>query len=497
MKQLSFSKIINDIKPFLMMAVVMILLSFTIDMTTQSFITTQFGSVILMTAVILIILNKYLTYDRIMWIMNSGIFIKICYILYTAVWTRQHDVIDFGVGEGHAAYIEYILANKHLPDFDPTTVWSFFQPPLHHIISAAWMWISRRLGMCDRQMQENVQVLTLMYMCIVILVTYYLCKELELSYKASTVVMLVVSLHPMFTIFSGSINNDALSFALTVVAVYFAVKWYRKPSYLWTVLLALAIGLSMMAKLTSALVAPAIGVMMLYRMGKEFKKFIPKFLCFAVVVFPIGLFWPVRNYILFKTPFNYIPGVGQQLTHTGFVSRVLDIRMSSVYPMFMDYGDSYDEYNVWLALIKTSLFGEYNYGLVSKLITPFAVVIFVSAVILMIVALYATVKLCISKKSKLAAEYRILFGGTYLCFMIGYLSFALGYSNFSAQDFRYGATAIVIEALFLGLYYDSVETKSAKEDNSDLKKNSLTAVAYIFAISSFIISLLLGLLQIN
>lgn len=497
MKQFDFSKIIKDIRPYLAMVVIMILLSFTVDMTSEKLLTTQFGSIILITLIILIVLNKYLTYDRIMWIMNGGIFVKICYVMYTAVWTRQHDVIDFGVGEGHAAYMEYILANKHLPDFDPTTVWAFFQPPLHHIAAAAWMWISKRFGVSDRQMQENVQVLTLMYMCLVILFTFYICKELELSYKASTIVMLVVSLHPMFTIFSGSINNDALSLALTVISIYFALIWYKKPSYARTILLALAIGFSMMAKLSSALVAPAIGVMMLFRAWKEFKKFIPKFLCFAVVVFPIGLFWPVRNYILFKTPINYIPGVGQQLTHTGLVSRVFDIRMSSIYPMLIWNDDPYDEYNVFLAMIKTSLFGEYNFGLISKWINPFAMVVFISAIILMIVGLYATIKLCLYKKSTLASEHRILLGGTYLSFMAGYLSFALGYSNFSAQDFRYAGVVIVIEALFIGLYFDSIKARSAKEDNTELKKVSLLTVAYVFAICSFIMCILLGLLQTN
>ena len=64
-----------------------------------------------------------------------GIFIKLYYINYTETWERQHDVISFGADEGHAAYIEYILNNKSLPDFDPREKWGFFQPPLHHIIS--------------------------------------------------------------------------------------------------------------------------------------------------------------------------------------------------------------------------------------------------------------------------------------------------------------------------------------------------------------------------
>ena len=52
-------------------------------------------------------------------VMIAGILIKTVYIFYTAVYTRQHDVIDFGAAEGHGAYIEYILLNKSLPKGDP------------------------------------------------------------------------------------------------------------------------------------------------------------------------------------------------------------------------------------------------------------------------------------------------------------------------------------------------------------------------------------------
>ena len=76
----------------------------------------------------------------------AGVAIKCYYVSYTDTWERQHDVISFGADEGHAAYIEYIRDNGHLPDFDPREKWAFFQPPLHHIVSGKTMDVAEALG---------------------------------------------------------------------------------------------------------------------------------------------------------------------------------------------------------------------------------------------------------------------------------------------------------------------------------------------------------------
>lgn len=424
-------------------------------------------AVVMLVPIILIAIFLFrdsLKFSEALWLINGGVFVKFCYVVYTAVWARQHDVIDFGAGEGHAAYIEYILNNRHLPDMDPTTLWGFFQPPLHHSISAVWMWLGIRLKLPERQIQESVQVLTLAYMCIVMVVTYLIARELELSKRAETIAVMLVSFHPIFVMLSGSINNDALALCLSVIALYLAICWYKKPGYMMTVLLAASVGLSMMAKLSSALVAPGIGIMMLYKVWSEMKqegstgpvifRYIPKFALLGVISGFLGLWWPIRNLIRWNMPINYIPKVGEQLEHTGFFSRVLDIRTSSVFPVLISGGGAYDEYNVPLAMMKTSLYGEYDFAAGNRWIMPVAIIVFVCAIVLAIAAFIATWKCCMSSESSLKVEYRILLGVTYISFLAGYLAFALGYSNFSAQDFRYAAIIIVIEALFLGIWSD-------------------------------------------
>ncbi len=424
-------------------------------------------------------------------VMLSGFFVKLCYILYTQVWDRQHDVVDFHAGEGQAAYIEYFLSSRHLPDFDPRSVWGFFQPPLHHIISAIWMKVNLRLGLSERQAQENIQALTFFYMGALMILTYMICRELELKKRGTIFAVSLVSLHPIFILLSGSINNDALSLVLSMFALYLVIVWYKRPKIITIVLLAFAIGLSMFAKLSGGMIAPAVAVLFVIKLIREKGRrghFLLQYVVFGVICVPVGLFWTVRNMVRYAMPVNYIPGVGQQFTFP-FWARLFDFQMESVFPAMLEHGDSFYEHNIFLAILKTSLFGEYNYANMWKGFMIPSVLLFVSGAVLALVAFGATVYLIASKRSTLAFEWKCLFGVLYVTILCSYLSFALSYSNFSAQDFRYAALVIVVEAILLGLFADGLDPE--KEITNTLLRILNWATA-VFCICSFFVYFGLG-----
>ena len=427
--------------------------------------------------------------------MLSGFFVKLCYVLYTQVWDRQHDVVSFGVGEGQAAYLEYFLSHKSLPDFDPRSIWGFFQPPLHHIISALWMRINFFLGFSERQAQENVQILTFFYMGALMILTYFVCRELEMEKSGTCIAVSIVSLHPVFILLSGSINNDALSLVLMMLALYLAIVWYKRPRIITIILLALSIGLAMFAKLSGGMIAPAVAVLFVIKLIREKGKrlwFLLQYVIFGVICVPIGLFWTVRNMLAYDMPVNYIPEVGQQFGEVPFYQRILDFRMESVFPAMIENGDAYYEHNIFLALLKTSLFGEYNYANLWKAFTIPAVFLFLTAALLALLAFGATIYLLFSKHSKLKTEWKWFFGVLYATIFASYLSFALSYSNFSAQDFRYAALLIVVESVLLGIYTDHLDV------NNESQKQILhitTGATAIFCACSFVLYFLLGFFQ--
>ncbi|MCR4685588.1 MAG: hypothetical protein K5649_08985 [Lachnospiraceae bacterium] len=425
-------------------------------------------------------------------IMLPGFFIKLCYILYTQVWDRQHDVVDFHAGEGQAAYIEYFLSHKSLPDFDPRSVWGFFQPPLHHIISAIWMKISLFLKLSERQAQENVQALTFFYMGALMLLTDSVCQELDLTKRGRRIAVAIVSLHPIYILLSGSINNDALSLVLMMLALYLAIVWYKRPNYLTIILLALSIALAMFAKLSGGMIAPAVAALFILKLikGKDERlKYMLQYVVFGVICVPIGLFWSVRNLMLYNMPVNYIPPVGQQFPENTVFYRLFDFHMESVFPAMCELGDTYYEHNLFLSMLKSPLFGEYNYANYSGAFTPFCVMLFITGALLALLALVATILLVASKRSKLATEWRWFFGVLYVTLLASYCSFALKYFNFSAQDFRYAALTIVVESVLLGIFADGLDEGTKRDRILSIIIKGATA---IFCICSFTVYFMLG-----
>ena len=493
-----------DLKPFLYLFSVVLILCFCFDTTRE---TLKNPAIFFALAALLIVFftmrgrMNMSDINSIYIILVLGTLLKVFYVIYTAVWTRQHDVIDFGVGEGHAGYIEYIYFNNALPSGDPRDRWAFFQPPLHHILAAVWMKVCNKFGLIYRQLQENIQGMTLFYTAGTVFLSSDICKELGLKERGQKAALLLISFHPVFILLSGSINNDALSLFLMTFALYVLILWYKKPSFGLIVLLAVFLGLSMFAKLSAGLLAPAAAFLFpvkLLRDKGNAGKYLLSYLCFGVIVIPLGIGWELRNMVLYGMPFNYIPPVGEQLTKTDLFSRLFDLRMHSVYPAMVKNGDPYDEYNVFLAMLKTSLFDDSNFGLESGFLTPAAILLFITALILLLVCFFATVKVTAGafkgfRAGSSQAELILMLAVFYLTMLGAYFSFALGSENYSAESFRYISASIIVEGIFLGLLIDRGDEEETAQAEIERKPGrAILWVEGVFAFSSAVLYTMLG-----
>ena len=460
------------IKPIILIITVAFFIAFVCDLTIESIGNSSYIFLILCTAVTVVVFRKELPRTAVFYTMLTGMLLKLSYVIYTPVWCRQHDVIDFGAGEGQAAYIEYILSHRALPDFDPRNVWGFFQPPLHHIISAVWMWFNIRMGVSEARVYKNVQILPLVYMCLLMFTVYLICRTLNMKKGGTLITMLIVSFHPIYILMSGSINNDALSVLLTVVAIYAAVIWYMYPTTGKIVFLGITIGLAMIAKLSSALVAPAVAILMIYKIVNDTDKFkdrpkvisyILELLAFSVVVFPIGLCWTIRNKILFDMPPGYIPDVGEAVERTGFVPRILDITTRSPFLYMKANGYEYDEYNLILATLKSSLFGEGDFAKGPSVVALFGWILLFALVMIIVLQFTGMIRIVISSEARCDKGIKIFLLATAVFFIAGYIAFAISGANLSAMDFRYAAAAVSVLSVFLGLWYDRLDATEHKK----------------------------------
>ena len=484
------------IKPIMAIIISMLFFAFCFDISTESIRNFAYCFLIICTILTIVVFRKSFPNGAVFYTMLAGMLLKLTYVIYTPVWCRQHDVIDFGAGEGHAAYMEYILAHKALPDFDPRSVWAFFQPPLHHMISALWMWFNIRVGVDTNRMHKNVQILPLIYMCILMYVVYLICKELNMR-RGILVTLLATSFHPIFILMSGSINNDALAVLLTVISIYVAILWYMYPTTGKVIILAISIGLAMSAKLSSLLVAFPIGLLMLCKFCSDTGKFKDKakcisyvleFLAFSVIVFPLGLWWPVRNKVLFDMPANYIPEVGEQITNRGLIPTILDVRTASPFLYMKSNGFAYDEYNLILATIKSSLFGEGDFARMSAAVTVLGWVLFVVAVVVLVLQIIAMIRICISEEAGPEPMIKMFLCATFIVFLAGYLLFAIKGGNLSAMNYRYSAASVAVLAIFAGLMYDREEVLGRK-----VMRYLLLGTSVAFAVVSCLFYIIIGL----
>ncbi|MBR1751289.1 MAG: glycosyltransferase family 39 protein, partial [Ruminococcus sp.] len=454
--------------------------------------------------------KKYKEQLNMFMLLAASFMMKFYYVYLSSCYTRQHDVHGFGGESGHAGYMEYILFNHKLPDFDVREVWQYCHPPLHHIICALWIDINENLlGIGHNPARESLQTLTLFYSMCIVITAYRILKQFDLKGAALYIPMIIIAFHPAFIMFSGSINNDVLSVAFMMGAFLCTIRWYRGQDFIDLMKIALCVGLGMMTKLSAALVAPPIAVVFLIVFIKKIKEqgsaaaynMITEFAVFGAVCVPLGLWFEIKNYVKYKVPITYVQEMPKNVTQfigkQNFITRITDFsskQFSSPFEQWLQVTESgervgYNEYSPLVTLLKNSLYGEYinesNYGLsilpnsmmICKLFFWLGVVIAAVCFFLMIFNL--------SNKCGLTPTEKTFFGSFYAMLMLNFYNMAKDYPFTCRMNFRYITPTVIIGAFFLGL---TIKNLSSDEGKAELAvKTITTSVALLFALLSIII----------
>ena len=305
------------------------------------------------------------------WIQKNKVFIiifllaliiRMVFIIKYPLEKAQHDVNG---GSGHLDYIETIYRKNRLPK---TNQYQYYQPPLHHFISAMWLKVFSKVIKSYTTLKESLQFVPLIYSMLLLIVINKMLKELKIKDKYKNLILVIMAFHPTFTILSGSINNDMLSILLIFCALYELIKWYKKSDMVNTIILAIITGLAVMAKTSGAIVSLPIMYIFLLQFYRAIKKgdkkkiwqYIGMYCVFGIISLTLGLWYPIRNYILFKQPILYILDPNNQKLYVGdksLLSRFIPFSKE----LLIQYADPYEHYNIPAYLIKSSLFGEWTW----------------------------------------------------------------------------------------------------------------------------------------
>ena len=427
-------------------------------------------------------MKQYIQKNKIMILIFILAFIvRLGYIIKIPITDKQHDIDG---AYGHVSYILTIYETNKLPD---TNQGQFYQPPLHHIISAVWLKLFDGLVKDSNTLLESLQVIPLIYSMILLFIINKLLRELKIKSKYNILILTLMAFHPTFIILSGNINNDMLSILLIFYTIYRLIKWYKKNNILNIIILALSTGFAVMAKTSGAIVSlPIIYIFILqfYReiknekqKGKTIIKYLKLYFIFGIISLSIGLCYHIRNYILFNQPILYVLDINMQELYVGNYSLIERFGIISKEIFYM-YADPWSNYNIPTYLLKTSLFGEWkwNQEIIFQYIYSLALY---SNIILIIISIISTIKVLILKNKKNVVYKNLLFL-LYIFNIISFISMNIKLPYGCSMDFRY-----IVPSIFVGAYYTYLYTIYMKDKNSKkMLYNTILITSSILIIAS-------------
>ena len=370
--------------------------------------------------------------------------ISFSYIYYTPFYTRQHDLRNFEIGPsgGHLGYMAEIFYTNKLPEGNPINKWCFFNPPLHYIISSLVLKLSTIFTAEDFINFEVLQIMSYIYFIIFIIYTYKILKKINIK-KLLLPATLFIGLAPALIIMSGSINNDMLAITLSTIAIYYTIVWYESDKLKDLIKIALTISLAIMTKVSSALIAIAIATVFLTKViknKKDFIKYVKHFSIFALIALPIGLWFPVKNYVLYDIPFTYVQSVDESndanISYHSTFERYFTFNKNHLNSVNIDMSKENAEYNIYLSTIKSFIVDE-NIDYSNKPILHFAfdfmlyLLVFITLLYLVnIIYLIVTIK----KDNNNWLFFFLVLG---ILQIISYINFCFGFPFTFTMNFRY------------------------------------------------------------
>ena len=247
------------------------------------------------------------------------------------------------------------------------------------------------------------------------------------------------------------------------IALLYTIKWYKNPSFFNIIMIALSIGLGMMTKLSTALIAPITAIIFLikwyqYYKEKMFFKLVPQFIIFAIVCIPLGLIYPLRNYLLFDQSLTYVFQVTNPALYTGDRSIWERFIIFPIHDFFNSlWASPGSDYNIWIYILKCSIFGEYSYWQGAG----FGVLLLLFNCILAPLSLFAMFYVFFKFKGDYVLT-KWLLAGLYVIVMGVYINFNMEYPFGCTMDFRYIVPTVLIGAVFLGLMYNNLKEGKLK-----------------------------------
>lgn len=459
------------------------------------------GTIIVSVAVMLAG-KKFTAKDAVTAVLCTGFLLRAVMVLFTPLNFYQHDVSNFKADQAgyHDTYILYIYNNLALPDGDVRNLGEFYHPPLHYMLSALFLKFNNSLLFKNAPTVNCLKFLPMLWTSYLVLFIKKILEWFKIEGKALAVSLAIASFCPQMIFLAIQVNNDALALMLFVASFYLALKWYSKPELTTIIFLAIAIGCAMMTKLSMGFVALPVAWLFLAKLVKTVKEpveskakkaahkgrikdLIKQFTLFAVAVFPLGLWFPLKNLIQYGVPVTYVfeidSSAGQDVWMYSVWQRLFAPSKEILSTPFLQEGGPLNDFNIPLAIMKTGLFDE------RKFTEPYLVFIanamlIISAVLVLVIAVCAVLGAYKRvKDSGMTAENIALWILT-AALILPEIMFCFKHPVVCTESFRYIAPVLIPAAAWSGLV---INGRSGTSKACKVCSKVLTAVTVLFVIA--------------
>lgn len=407
-----------------------------------------------------------------------AILVRIIFICKTNISEFQ---FDFGIGEltseadyedlyenfdkepNTGRHINYIMQLYNYNSLPNKIIGQFYHPPLNHFIMSTWLKIADNIFDNASTRFESMQFITLMYSIVILVALYKLLDELKVEDKNKIFPILLFAFYPIYIFLSGSLNNDELVTMFSILALLYLVKWEKNPTMKNAIIIALCIGLGLMAKTSIAVVViPTVYVYFkklskFVKEDKSVKDLLVQLLVFSIISITLGLWFQIRSlanglYTLgIIEPYDYLSIANKSIWARFGIPNILNL----------------SEVNIWSYLIYSSL----NFVVTGKN-TIYNLIMGILVIILVIYTIYFIIKNKCKNKILLI---------TLISWWISYFYLNISMPYTCSMHSRYMLVPISIGIVYLGVGIQEENNRSVK-----LQIYTATLLLSIMSIIKFI-----------
>ena len=395
-------------------------------------------------------------------IFAMGFMVRLGYVLYTDISTRQHDIGVFEEGTYnimHSGYILYVRDKLSIPDVDVRNFGQFYHPPFHYIVSALFLRLYEKLLPKGMHNYEALQALSMLWAQYAMIMIFRSIKLLGVKKEHHVTAAYIVSAFPAFILMSASINNDMLSVLLFFTGFYFGLKWFKNGSWRYILFSALAVGFGMMTKIAVGIIAFPLGFLFLVKLFKDIadkkekrggRTFL-QLVSFGVICAPLGLWFQVRNFIKFGVPLTYVlrsDNPYQDLSSYSTVQRLFGFYGFPIEDYYINLGsDGEKDYNIFIAQVKTALFGGENCrdDFLMSMAGYALLIVFLIMIAIAFTGLIYTV-ITVRKRGTFWEDMSMIVLA--VTEVISVITFSLNFPHVCSENFRYSTPLLLCSAVF-------------------------------------------------